>query len=74
MLKAPCKLKVVITLNDKLTQKPSKIFNCNSTDTALPLELLEAHVADLICTVEAPLALVLSLQLYLDLPSHVNDE
>lgn len=34
MLKALCKLKVVITLNDKLTQKPSKIFNCNSTDTA----------------------------------------
>lgn len=74
MLKALCKLKVFITLNDKQTQKPLKIFNCNSTGTALPQELLEAHVADLICTVEAPLALVLSLQLYLDLPSYVNEE
>lgn len=74
MLKVLCKLKVFITLNDKLTQKPSKIFNCNSTDTALPQELLEAHVADLISTVEAPLTLVLSLQLYLDPPSYVNDE
>lgn len=74
MLKALYKLKVFITLIDKLTQNPSKIFNCNSTDTALPQELLEARVADLICTVEAPLALVLSLQLYLDLSSYVNDE
>lgn len=64
MSKALCKLKVFITLNDKLTQKPLKIFNCNLTDTALPQELLEAHVSDLICTVEAPLALVLSLVVF----------